>query len=301
MAEPSEQNRREAPLLDTETMRKLEQLFIATRRARLGVNQGERKSKRRGASIEFADYRDYVQGDNLRHLDWNIYARLEALYLKEFHEQEDMTLQVLLDCSHSMAFGVPSKLLFGKRLAAALGYIALCGHDRVTVQAVSGDATRFAPARGRGSARRFFAYLESLRPGGDTDLEEACRRHVARRPARGVAVLVSDLLDERGFEQPIKKLQQGGSDVCVVHVLSPDELNPDVRGDLRLVDAETDAYVEITASPYLLEQYQKNLQGFCSSVKNFCRSRGVAYTRVSSAEALELVVLNVMRREGLLT
>ena len=210
-------------LLDTEFLRKLERLAIAARRVQLGSVKGERKSKRKGSSIEFADYRDYVQGDDLRHIDWNMFGRLDALYLKLFQDQEDLTVHLLLDASRSMSFGRPPKIEFAAKLAAAIGYIALVGYDRVSAEAL-GDAAprRLPPSRGKASAHKLFSFIESIRASGGTHLDPSLKSYVLRNRAKGVAVLISDFFDEAGFEQSLRRLMQTGSDCYVIHVMSRD-------------------------------------------------------------------------------
>lgn len=297
----SEATNENTPLLDGVFLRKLERLAVAARKVQRGVNKGERKSKRRGASIEFADFRNYVQGDDLRHLDWNIYGRLDELYLKIFHEQEDLTLSLLLDMSKSMDFGNPNKMTYARQLAAAIGYIALAGHDRVQVQAFSGEGTRVQTGlRGKVSTRKFFAFLQDVEAGGSTTLAEGCKRFTTGRPARGVSVLMSDLLDEQGFEEPLRRLQQAGTDGYVIHILSPQEIDPPVTGDLKLLDAETDAFVEISTSRSLIKRYKENLAGFCEAVRTECLKRGLVYVPASTEVPMERLTLDVLRRGGML-
>lgn len=290
-----------ATILDGVFLRKLERLALAARKVQRGVNKGERKSKQRGTSIEFADFRGYVQGDDLRHVDWNIYARLDELYLKIFHEQEDLTVSLLIDLSKSMDFGDPNKMTYARQMAAAIGYIALSGHDRVGVQAFSGDGTRVLPGlRGKAATRKLFAFLQDIEAGGSTTLAEGCKRFSTGKQKRGVSVLLSDLLDEEGFEEPLRRLQQTGSDGYVLHILSPQEIDPPVSGDLKLLDVETNAFVEISTSRALLKRYKENLAGFCEAVRKECLKRGLIYVPASTGVPVERLTLDVLRRGGML-
>jgi len=287
-------------LLEPDFLRKLERLALISKRARLGMAKGERKSKRKGSSVEFADYRDYVQGDDLRHVDWNIAGRLDALYLKLFEEQEDLTLHLLIDASSSMGFGRPRKLEFACRMAAALGYIALVGYDRVSMEVFCGERTTRLPAcRGKAHAGKLFAFLEGMRAEGPTQLEESCRSYLLRNRAKGVAVLLSDLLDPAGFEGCLRRLGMSGSDLYVIHVLSRDEVDPDISGDLRLIDSETDAYAEISMSRALLRRYQQNLAGFQDALRKECLARDIGYVPAVSDMAFERLTLDVLRRQGM--
>ncbi len=289
-----------ARLLDPAFLAKLEQLSIMAKRVRLGVTKGERKSARRGSSVDFADYRDYVQGDDLRHVDWNIYGRLNELYIKLFEEREDLTLHLIIDASQSMAFGSPHKLDFAKRLAAALGYIALSGHERVSAEAVSGAGVqRISPCRGKSSVRKLFTFLESINASGGTALENSCRAYLARNRTKGVAVIISDFFDEGGFEGAIRRLNQTGSDVYAIHVLAPEEIDPSLTGDLKLVDSETESFAEVSVSRALMKRYLQNRDGFLESVRSFCSARGIGHIAVASDTPIEKLTLDLLRKGGM--
>ena len=247
-----------------------------------------------------------MQGDDLRHVDWNIYGRLDALYLKLFQEQEELTVHLLVDASRSMSFGTPAKIDLACKLAAAIGYIAVMGFDRVAVEAFrTGDEAGMAtqtlrPVRGRPGVRKLFSFIESVRADGVTELERACRSYALRNRSKGVVILFSDFLDPVGFEGALKRVQQIGGDAFAVHILSPDELDPTVSGDLRLVDSETMSHAEISVTPSLLKRYKKNVQGFCESIRRFCLARGIGYNLVRSDVPFERFVLEALRGGGLL-
>ena len=279
----------------------MERLAIGAKRVRLGHARGERKSKRKGSSVEFVDYRDYVQGDDLRHVDWNIFGRLDALYLKLFQEQEDLTLNLLIDVSKSMQFGTPSKIGFARKAAAAIGYIGLVSNDRVAAEAFGETPSRLAPCMGKASTRKLLQYFASLEAGGSTDLEAACRAHTIRNRTKGVTVILSDFLDEAGFEGSLRRLAQTGSEIYVLHVLAPDEIDPNVTGDLKLVDSETGAHTEISVSPALLRRYKKNLTGFTEAIRSYCLARGMTYVLTPSDTPFERLTLEMLRRSGLFT
>jgi uncharacterized protein (DUF58 family) len=292
-------------LLEPEFLRKLERLALIAKRVHLGLAKGERRSRRKGSSVEFADYRDYVQGDDPRHVDWNLAGRLNTLYLKLFQEQEDLTLHLLIDASASMRFGAPPKLGFACKMAAAVGYIALVGYDRLSVEAFCGEAaTRLPRCRGKASTYKFFTFLESIldaRPDEkkDTRLEEWCRSYALRNRAKGVAVLLSDFLDPSGFDGCLRRLSTSGSDLYVVHVLSRDEVEPQVTGDLRLIDSETNAFTEISMSRALLKRYKDNVGGFCTALRRECLARGIGYIPATSDMPFERLVLDLIRRGGM--
>jgi len=288
-------------LLTPETLRRIERLALIARRVQLGVSKGERQSKRKGTSAEFADYRNYVQGDDLRFVDWSIYARLGDLFLKLFREQEDLTLHLLVDSSLSMSFGTPSKIQFACRLAAALGYIGLVGYDRVSAEAFSGEKRQtLRPCRGKVSAGRFFSFLSEIETDGPTQLEDDCHSYLLRNRSKGIVILISDFFDPSGFEGSLRKLTISQSDVYAVHVMAPEEIDPQLSGDLKLIDSETETFVEISVNRGLLKQYQKNRDGFCDSIRRFCFGRNIGYYNVSSAAPIEQLTLEVLRKGGML-
>ncbi|MBM3502223.1 MAG: DUF58 domain-containing protein, partial [Armatimonadetes bacterium] len=250
--------------LEPDFLRKLERLTMLTRRIFPGRLKGEKRSPHHGSSVEFADFRTYTPGDDFRRVDWNAYARLERLFLKMFHEEEELHLYLLLDVSDSMRFGEPeTKLQVAAKLASALGYIGLSSLDRVAAATFTDRLQgRLRLVRGRRHAGRLFDFLGragSAGEGGEargTDLTEALREFAIRTPNRGVAVILSDFLDRDGYERAIQTLVSCHFDVNAVQVLTPEEVAPDLAGDLRLVDAETGDRREITVTGALLSAYR---------------------------------------------
>ncbi len=290
-----------APLLDAAFLRRLERMLIAVKKVHLGAAKGERRSKRKGASTEFADFRNYVQGDDLRHVDWNIYGRLDELYLKLFQEFEDVTLHLLLDASQSMAFGTPEKFAFGQKLMAAMGYIGLVGYDRVSVGVLTGDrAEGLTPIRGKASANKLFAFIQGIKAGGSTNLDESIRSYSMQQRSRGVYVIISDFMDEKGFEPALRRLCATRSDVYVLQVLAPEEIDPELTGDLKLVDSETEQFTEVSVSRALLKRYRKNRDAFIEKIRTYCLGRGMTHFLVSSQTPVETILLDVFRKGGLL-
>ena len=287
--------------LSPEFLARLERLALLARSTQLGMSKGERRSKRKGSSVEFADYRDYVQGDDLRHVDWNVYGRLEALYLKLFQEQEDLTVHLLVDASRSMAFGTPSKIEMAAKLASAIGYIGLVGYDRVSAEAFADGIThRLSPCRGKAQAGRMLSFFSAITADGRTALEESTKSYVLRNRAKGIAILFSDFLDPEGFEGSIRRLLQTNSDCYVVHILSREEIDPPIAGDLKLLDSEFSMHVEVSASPALIRRYKQNLEGFCESIRKYCLARGVGYVFAPSDESFERLTLDTLRHGGML-
>jgi len=286
-------------LLEPQFLNRLEQLSLVSRKVFAGQLKGEKRSTRRGTSVEFADYRDYSTGDDLRYIDWNTYARLDKLFLKLFVEEEDLHVYLLVDRSQSMAFGSPEKLEYARRVAAALGYIGLTNYDRVGVAFFADrlHATMF-PVRGRGQVFSFFRFLEQARPQGVTSFDRSLREYALRTRRPGVAVVISDFFDP-DYEAGLKALLHRKFQVTLIHVFDRAELQPDFLGDLKLIDAETGAVREITVSPSLLREYQRTVDNFCAGLQRFCRRYGVDYIRTTTDAPFEDLILKYLRRTGL--
>lgn len=290
-------------LLDEALLRKLEQVSLTARRVRAGQTVGERRSTKRGTSVEFADYRDYAKGDDLRRVDWNIYARLERPFVKLFEEEEDLAVHVLLDGSGSMEWGEgeQSKSLYARSLAAALGYIALTSGDRLTAATLRSavPAERFGPVRGRGHVLRLFDWLESLQVEGTTDLNASLRTYAVSGGRAGLAVLISDLFSPAGHIEGLTALVARGHEAALVHVLSPDEVEPPLGGDLRLLDVETGDPQEVTVDGGMRLLYRRRLAAWQEEIRAACRKRDVHYVPVETSTPFDRVVLYDLRRMGL--
>ncbi len=296
-------------------LHQLEQLELVARRRSRSAGRGERRSKARGQSVEFADHRSYVLGDDLRHLDWNLYGRLDRLFVKLYEEERELPVQIFLDASESMTFGSPAKFEFARRLAAAFGYVALCGFDRVTVRvfpdpsatgneggAAAETAVRgmLRGVRGRKSALTFLSNLARLTPGGPADFNEALRRAALEVRQAGAAIVLTDLLDPRGYAAGLDALLGRGFHLDVVQILAPEELNPGTFGDLRLVDAETGAEQEVTFGRFRLKAYRQAVENYTQKAREYCRGRGIGFFRSSSDGNLETLLLKELRRAAVL-
>ena len=288
-------------VFDEGFLRQLERLLLLLRSPVRGGLKGGRRSVKRGQSVEFADYRDYTLGDDLRQLDWNVYARLEKLFVKLFVEEEDVTITLLLDASASMATGRPEKLLFAKRAAAALGYIGLASEDRIAVSALGGRASRRQTAlRGSGRVFRLLSNLSAIQPAvGPTDLVAAARHAAAQLHGRGVVVLMSDLLDPAA-DRVIRELAATRSELIILHILSPDEIDPQLEGDLRLVDTETGIGVDITADLATLDAYRSRLAAWKESFADLAARRRASYVDLSSDVPLNDLIFAELRRRRVL-
>jgi len=284
-------------VFDEGFLRQLERLLLIMKRPVRGGLKGGRRSVKRGQSVEFADFRDYSLGDDLRLLDWNVLARLEKLFIKLYVEEEDVTIHFLLDASASMAAGSPPKLLFAKRAAAALGYIGLASEDRVAVTALAARAGRRQVAlRGSGRVFRLLAALSAIAAAdGPTDLVASVRHAAAQLTGRGVIVLLSDLLDPAA-DKVIRELAATGSELIVLHTLSPDELDPQLEGDLRLVDSETGEGIDVTVDLATIDQYKARLAAWQESFADLCAKRRASYVPMSTDLPLADLVFAELRR-----
>lgn len=286
-------------LLQPDFLRRLERLAVAARRVSGGPFPGEHASTRQGGSVEFADFRNYVPGDDFRHIDWNAYGRLDRLFLKLFREESELSVYVLLDRSASMGL-VPAKIHFARQVAAALAYVSLCNFDRVTLGAVDERlAARLGPVRGKAQATACFRFLEAQEAGGVSDLERALREFASSRPRRGICVVVSDFLQERDAFAGLRALRLERHEVYALQVLDPEELDPAMAGDLRLVDAETEAVREVTVTPAVLAAYRRVIQAYVRDLEERCRGYGIGYALAPTSARLEDLVFQTLRREGL--
>jgi uncharacterized protein (DUF58 family) len=288
-------------LLTPELLRRLEQFQLLAARRTKSSAKGERRSRARGQSVEFADYRNYVPGDDFRYLDWNLYGRLERLFLKLYEEERELPVRIFLDASESMGFGEPRKFDFARQLAAATGYVALCGFDRVSVVPFPDNPDEAAwrsalrSVRGRKSSLEFFRNLARLTASGSADLNAALRRGALEARQTGMALVITDFLDPAGYEAGLNALVGRGFQVHAIQILAPEELNPATYGDLRLIDAESGAEQEVTFGKYRLKAYQQTVENFRLRLREFCQSRGITFFSVSSATSLEEMLLKQLR------
>ena len=294
--------RTQPPLkLDPGFMAKLDRLDLLSRKMLAGKMKGERRSKRRGQSVEFADFRNYTVGDDLRFIDWNVYARLEKLFLKLFLEEEDLALYILCDMSKSTDYGQPNKAYYIKQVAAALGYVGLVNYNRVTVAAISDTVVADSGGlRGRRNVARMLDFIDKMEPTGTSDFAAACKRFALRNRSKGVMVVVSDFFDKSGFENGLRYVTGGRYDLFAVHVLSPQEIEPDLKGDLKLVDLEDADAAEVSVTGQLVKRYKANLNAYCLALKTYVTRRGGTYLFSSTNVPFETLVLNYLRERGLL-
>jgi len=299
-------------LLSGELIGKISHLDIASRKIFAGKLKGERRSKKRGESVEFADHRPYSIGDDLRHIDWNIYGRLDRFFMKLFMEEEDLSLHLVLDGSASMDTGEPNKFFHMQQAAMALGYIGLVNLNRVGATAIGrradpqspGDTVPIAGAirdlRGRRRTRDLARFLCSLSPDEGTDFTDACKRIAMTRRGRGVMVVFSDFFMKEGYEDGLRLLVGRGYDVFAVQILAPQEVNPEIAGDLQLRDIEDGDMAEVTISAPLIKKYKQNLAAYCRGFWDFCARREISAITVESDTPIDTLLLEYLRKRGML-
>ncbi len=284
-------------LLEPDFIRKLEYLSILSRKVFKGNLKGEHRSKRKGISHEFSDYRNYVPGDDLRYIDWNLYGRLERLFLKLFLEEEDLYVYILLDTSSSMDYGIPGKLDYSIKIAASLGYIALTGMDRLCVMTFDNNIhVEINSARGKGHFLNLLHHLQIIKPGEITHLNQALKNFAMRFLKPGLVIIISDFFDKNGYEEGLKFLLYKKFEPFLIQILAPQELSPDMTGNIKLIDRETNTNREMTVNQTLIDIYKKNLNGYIEKLYNFAASRGFQHVVTSTDCPFDTLIMNTLRK-----
>jgi uncharacterized protein (DUF58 family) len=282
---------------------KLEYLYLVSRKVFSGRMRAERRTKKTGSGVEFADHRDYAAGDDLRYLDWSAYGRLDKLLLRLFEEEEDLHVYLLVDRSASMADH--RKLEYASTVAAALAYVSLAKLDRVSIVPMAAAQSgvkqrRLPPARGKGNIFKVFRFLEELRPTGETDLATSVAAFVHETKRRGIAVVVSDFYDPKGYEDALNLLRYHRFETTAIQIWSNEEAHPSIRGDVRLVDVETGEAREVTVSERALRAYEAAHQQLTDGLQAFCTQRGIGCFRADTRVPFDELVLRLFRQGGLL-
>ncbi len=288
------------PLFDASFLSSLDKLNILARKIFRGKLRGEKRSRKIGQSVEFHDFRQYLPGDDIRRIDWNLYARLEKYFIKLFVEEEDVTIYLLIDCSKSMSHGHPNKFNYARRFAAALSYIALSNKERVQVAVFDSELNRIErPLRGKSRYKRLFDVISGIKLGGTTSLVKAISQFTAQKTVPGIVVILSDFL----FPNPTQALSGlvgRGNQVTLIQVLSPNEIKPNLAGDLELVDAETGKSIEVSMGAGVMRKYQKNLDILKTDLKNWAMKTSSDYVFLSTDEDLSNVLFKKIRHSVLM-
>jgi uncharacterized protein (DUF58 family) len=262
-------------------------------------SRGEHLSGKGGSSTDFADYRDYAVGDDMRYVDWNIFARLHRPYIKQFQHEEELHVTLLIDASTSMVFD--GKLQRACQLAAAFGVMGLLNVERVSAYAIhqqEGQPWRLPPGTGRTKMRSLFQFLEQVEGGGDTPIEKAIETMLRFHRGRGIAIILSDFLTFGDLTRSLNMLYSSGLEVWGLQILGESELNPDVEGDLRFVDSETGETLDVTNAAELLDVYQDHRRWLSEHLDQQCRRRSGRFAAVSTGDSLEHILFDRLCRLG---
>jgi uncharacterized protein (DUF58 family) len=282
---------------EPEFLRRLERLRLVAKRLSWSGPKGEHLSSKRGFSLEFSDYRKYHRGDDLRYVDWNIYARLDRLFLKVFTAEEEMNVYLLLDASQSMAEGNPAKIEYAKNVAVALGYIGLKNLDKVGGAAFSSDSLlALALGRGRKQILTLFEFLGKLSCRGETDLKASAKSFSALFPRPGLVVLLSDLFDPQGYRAGLEELLRKKHQLLVIQILDPAEVRPEPLGDVSLLDVESGRERKSFLDDRMVRAFHEELQKYLEGIESFCVSRQIDYLRTTTATPFEDFVLLTLRQ-----
>ena len=288
-------------LFDDGFLKKIEYLYIVSKKIFAGKLRSERKTRKVASGIEFADHRNYSAGDDFRYLDWKVYGRTEKLLLRLFEEEEDLYIYFLVDTSDSMLLGEPPKVDYAKKVAAALAYIGLSNMDRVSIVPFNAKLVgRLPPSRGKNQIFKVFNFLQEVKSGTRTIMYDSFKSFVAQNKRRGIAVVISDFYDPEGYEEALNLLRYQKFETYVIHVYDEFELNPRLRGDLDLVDCETGERRAVTVTPRLLDRYRVAHQRFCDELEDYCIKRRVLYFRTPIQTPFDELILRVFRAGGFL-
>ncbi|MCX5744701.1 MAG: DUF58 domain-containing protein [Proteobacteria bacterium] len=289
-------------LFDEKFLKTLEHLHMVSRKVFAGALRAERRTKKVGSGIEFADHRTYSRGDDFRYIDWNLYGRLDKLLLRLFEEEEDLYIYILVDVSDSMSIGSPMpKLHYAMQVGAALTYVGLANLDRVSIIPFSDRLIdRLPPSRGKNRIFRVFEFLSKVELGGKTELADCMKDFVAQNKRRGLAVLISDFYDPKGFEQGLNTLRYNKFEPFVLQVYDKREAEPQLHGDLALVDCETGDVREVTISKGILDSYMREHEKYCQELEDFCSKRAMPFFRTHTSIPFDELVLKIFRSGGFL-
>ncbi|MFD3261567.1 DUF58 domain-containing protein [Paenibacillus lentus] len=305
------------PLLPPSLLPRLERLSIASKRRVRGTMQGKRRSGRFGSSLEFADYREYAPGDDIRRFDWGVYSRTGRPFVRQYWDEQELQVSLYVDVSASMDFEgneasgrteerLPAwnKLNYAKQLAASVGYMALASYDRVQATLFSSELEgQLPPVRGKASAARLFSFLQSAEPSGLGNLAQALRRPQALPKQPGMAWIFSDFWLDGGMDdltETLSYLLAAGQEIVLVHILSPEEISPALSGDLRLVDSELGTGKEIALTGKVLDAYRRSLQAYQAEIARFCSERAIYYVQTTTDLPLETGIFETLRGAGVL-
>lgn len=287
----------EQRLIDSGLLKKLESLKLNSSIILNKGYGGGRKSKSKGSSVEFSDFREYAPGDDFRKIDWNAYGRFHKLFIKLFMEEREANINIFIDNSKSMDFGNPKKSTIGKQLALAIGYLSLVNMDRVNIYtSKEGKLEGLEGLSGKNNAYRLAGYLDSI---DFHESEDVFSLTKTRSYKRGISIIISDLFSD-GFEEIVKYLAFMNQSIAVLNVLSVEEINPLYSGDIRLIDSETEEGKDISITQSVISSYEKTLQKFINRNKEICRKFSCQYSLISNQLSIEAIIFDNLTSAGIL-
>ncbi|MCH2575507.1 DUF58 domain-containing protein [Candidatus Poribacteria bacterium] len=262
--------------------------------------KGEHQSTKHGAGLEFADYRAYQLGDELSHVDWNLYARSRRSFVKVFQFESDLTVSLLIEGSISMDFGMPKKIDLARNIALALSYVVLNSNNRVQLYACQENLTPISPSTfGLSEFFHLSTAMEGFSNLGSLDLA-TCLRQFTELNQPGLVILISDFFDHTTYQDMLTLLVKQKFEVVLIQILSLEELDPDLSGEAQLVDVETQKSKDVSVTKRSLSTYKKNLEHFLDQIQNFCQQHSITYLQTNNQNSLEQIILENLRKVGLI-
>lgn len=290
----------EDKIFDAEFLKKLDNIALNAKITISGGASGSRKSKAKGSSVEFSDFREYSIGDDFRRIDWNAYGRFEKLFVKLFMEEREALVNIFIDSSKSMDFGEPKKSLTALKLGGVFAFLSLNNLDRVSINAIKGvNLNQSTAVAGKNMFHRCLDFLQKMEFSGETNINTSLKKKDLK--TRGISVVISDFFSKDGFEEGIKYLLYKNQQVILIHVMSKEELNPEIFGQVRLVDSESGEERNMSITPTVLKYYEKNLNEFIGNIKGFSSKMGVTYVQVSSEDKIEKIIFDYLAHAGVIS
>jgi uncharacterized protein (DUF58 family) len=285
--------------LSEDFIRRLEQLTFFSKRLFYGGMKGDALSRRQGSSVEFADYRRYQPGDDIRYIDWSLYARLDKLLVKLFQDETNIYIYILVDKSLSMDFGVPTKLKYGLKVAAALSYIGISNMEQVGISLFSSQLEQqVPPSRGKTQIMYLFEFLSNITPGGQTNLNQSLQMFAASAPQPGIAIIISDFWDGKGYEAGLRYLLQKRFEVSLIQLFTPEEYTPTQTGPLVIKDVEGREQINLNVNQRMLKRYHRLMTDYNRQLADFCQTYNITYLPTLTRLPFEELVLRYMRIRG---
>lgn len=290
----------EEKIFDSEFLKKLQTISLS---AKIAMNEGaggSRKSKAKGSSVEFSDYREYAIGDDFRRIDWNAYGRFDKLFVKLFMEEREALVNIFIDSSKSMDFGEPKKSITALRLASIFSFLSLNNMDRVCINSIKGNFLNQQPTlTGKAMFNRCISLLQDIDFSGTVDINISIKKKELH--SRGICIIISDFFSESGIEEAVKYLKYKNQEVILVQILSEEELMPELQGQLRLVDSETLVERSVAVTSSILKEYNKRLNMFLGNIKAVSSKFGASYVQICSKDSIEKVIFEDLARAGAIT